>query len=145
MSQFLSQNLSQRMSMEQRLTPQLIQSMAILQKPVADLEAHIAEALESNAALELAEPEPEEAAHGPPSGDLDRNGSETVDAFARLDRFARDQNLDQEERIRHLHHPKHAAGERDAVDEPPSCQPHVAVPSLLRQASSKARRRRPNE
>ena len=102
------------MSMEQRLTPQLIQSMAILQKPVADLEAHIAEALESNAALELAEPEPEEAAHGPPSGDLDRNGSETVDAFARLDRFARDQNLDQEERIRHLHHPKHAAGERDA-------------------------------
>ena len=38
-----------------------------------------------------------------------------------------------------------AAGERDAVDESPSCQPHVAVPSLLRQASSKARRRRPNE
>ena len=57
MSQFLSQTLSQQMRMEQRLTPQLIQSMAILQKPVADLETCINDALESNAALEVAEPQ----------------------------------------------------------------------------------------
>jgi len=45
------------MRMEQRLTPQLIQSMAVLQKPVAELEHYIADALERNAALEVAEPE----------------------------------------------------------------------------------------
>ena len=56
MSQFLSQTLGQHLRMEQRLTPQLIQSMAILQKPVAELEAYISGALETNAALEIAEP-----------------------------------------------------------------------------------------
>ena len=55
MSQYLSQTLSQRMRMEQRLTPQLIQSMALLQKPLPELEAYIEEALESNAALEVDE------------------------------------------------------------------------------------------
>ena len=49
------------MRLEQRLTPQLIQSMSILQKPVADLEACINEALESNAALEVAETQESEA------------------------------------------------------------------------------------
>ena len=57
MSQILSQSLGQHMRMEQRLTPQLIQSMSILQKPVAELEAYIADALETNAALEIAEPQ----------------------------------------------------------------------------------------
>ncbi|MEK6797894.1 MAG: hypothetical protein AABZ12_02895, partial [Planctomycetota bacterium] len=57
MSQYLSQSLNQELRMEQRLTPRLIQSMTILQKPVADLEAYVADALESNAALELAEQE----------------------------------------------------------------------------------------
>ena len=46
MSQFLSQSMNQQMRMEQRLTPQLIQSMAVLQKPVAELEAFIAAAKE---------------------------------------------------------------------------------------------------
>lgn len=96
MSQFLSQTLGQQMRLEQRLTPQLIQSMAILQKPVADLEAYIESALESNAALEVAEPEPAETAPredwsrvptGQPDDDNDRS-------FARLDRMSRDYDLD---------------------------------------------------
>ena len=84
--------------MEQRLTPQLIQSMAILQKPVADLEQFIDDALKSNAALEVAESE------APPSDDAsaavesrserDRAHDHDGDSFARLNRFARDNDLD---------------------------------------------------
>lgn len=84
--------------MEQRLTPQLIQSMAILQKPVADLEQFIDDALKSNAALEVAESE------APPSDDTsaavesrserDRAHDHDGDSFARLNRFARDNDLD---------------------------------------------------
>jgi len=96
MSQFLSQTLGQQMRLEQRLTPQLIQSMAILQKPVADLEAHIESALESNAALEVAEPEPPETAPGQdlsrvPPGQRDDGNDRS---FARLDRMSRDYDLD---------------------------------------------------
>ncbi len=90
MSQFLSQSLMQGMRMEQRLTPQLIQSMAILQKPVADLEACINEALEGNAALEIVEPQPVESeAH-----EEQRPPNEVEDSFARLDRFSGDYDLD---------------------------------------------------
>jgi RNA polymerase sigma-54 factor len=56
MSHAISQVLSQQMRMEQRLTPQLIQSMAVLQKPVAELETYLREAMEANPALELEEP-----------------------------------------------------------------------------------------
>ena len=90
MSQFLSHTLSQHLRLEQRLTPQLIQSMAILQKPVADLEAYVESALESNAALEVAEPEAvEDSDNGHPQRD-DPDANE----FARLDRFSRDTGLD---------------------------------------------------
>ncbi|MBU0717908.1 MAG: hypothetical protein KJ749_06630, partial [Planctomycetes bacterium] len=96
MSQFLSQNLTQDMRLEQKLTPQLIQSMAILQKPVADLEACINDALEGNAALEVADPAPSEGngeAEASPDerGVHDRAGE---DSFTRLDRFSRDRDLD---------------------------------------------------
>lgn len=98
MSQFLSQSLTQNMRLEQRLTPQLIQSMSILQKPVADLEACVSEALESNAALEIAEPEGAER-----TADSDSSGNgrvESADApdFARLDRFSREFDLDASDR-----------------------------------------------
>jgi len=96
MSQFLSQSMNQQMRMEQRLTPQLIQSMAILQKPVADLEAYINDAMESNAALELEEPSAEEATGRPTHEPAARRSAEDDDGrgFARLDRFARDANVD---------------------------------------------------
>jgi len=100
MPQSLSQSLSQQMRMEQRLTPQLIQSMAVLQKPVAELETYINDALESNAALEVAE-------NGADSGGLDEAhivitpaGAETVQpdseqaSFARLANFSREYDLD---------------------------------------------------
>ena len=92
MSQIFSQILGQQMRMEQRLTPQLIQSMAILQKPVADLEAYIEQALENNAALEIEEPEsPDDQTRSdaspdpPPAVSSDEDGG-----FARLERFTRD-------------------------------------------------------
>jgi RNA polymerase sigma-54 factor len=90
--------------MEQRLTPQLIQSMAILQKPVAELEACINDALETNAALELAEPEEQEVEPGD-AGSRDgrvepmRSDGES---FARLHRLSRDYDLDSTERAPHI-------------------------------------------
>jgi RNA polymerase sigma-54 factor len=56
MSQYLSQVPSQQLRQEQRLTPQLIQSMNILQLNVAALETRIQEELEQNPILEY-EPE----------------------------------------------------------------------------------------
>lgn len=88
MAHYLSQSLAQQMRMEQRLTPRLIQSMAILQKPVSDLEAYVEEALESNAALEMAEPESTaaEGSSGPAPA------AHTLDdaRFARMERFTRE-------------------------------------------------------
>lgn len=90
MSQYLSQILGQHMRMEQRLTPQLIQSMAVLQKPVAELEAFVEQALESNAALEIDESSSapaETLQEAPPRSDREQD----VEAgFRRLDRFSRE-------------------------------------------------------
>jgi RNA polymerase sigma-54 factor len=52
MSQSMSQMISQVMRQEQRLTPQLIQSMDILQLPLIALEQRINEELEQNPVLE---------------------------------------------------------------------------------------------
>lgn len=84
------------MRLEQKLTPQLIQSMAILQKSVTDLEAHVADALESNAALEVAEPEADDAKNeSPESGaSAEAQGERDSPAFARLDRYGGDYHLD---------------------------------------------------
>ncbi len=101
MAQFLSQSLGQQMRLEQRLTPQLIQSMAVLQKPVAELEAFVAEALETNAALEVDEGQEEESAGAnSKDGSEDNRNSTKVqdDGFARLDRFSRDLDLDWSDR-----------------------------------------------
>ena len=96
MSQFLGQHLNQQMRLEQKLTPQLIQSMTILQKPVAELEAYVAEALESNAALEITEPEAHEADRDG-QGDRhprDESGKSEETGFARLERLSRDYDAD---------------------------------------------------
>jgi len=100
MSQYLSQSLSHQLRMEQRLTPQLIQSMTILQKPMAELEQFVDDALKSNAALEVPEPEaptPGEAdvaAAAESRLDRDRGLDTNGESFARLNRFARDNDLD---------------------------------------------------
>lgn len=112
MSQYLSQTLGQHLRMEQRLTPQLIQSMAILQKPVADLEAHINDALESNAALEVAEPQ--RAERSDHNNGHDRQASVGEGSFARLDRFTRDFGLDSGERPPYPARRATFDGDRDA-------------------------------
>ncbi|MHC5110087.1 MAG: RNA polymerase factor sigma-54 [Planctomycetota bacterium] len=117
MSQFLSQSLSQQMRLEQRLTPQLIQSMNILQKPVADLEAHVNEALETNAALEVAEPEQAPAVDGqPPAGSVEGGAEHQTneESFQRLDRMSRDYDLGYDNRPPHLARRVTDSGERDA-------------------------------
>lgn len=114
MSQAMSQVLGQHMRLEQRLTPQLIQSMAILQKPVADLEAYINEALESNPALERADSMTEAPTSSTGSA-TDRNGKtaegENADSFARLDRLSRSYDLDQDSGPFRA---RSSGGERDA-------------------------------
>src|SRR6186997_1110659 len=94
MSQYLSQTLGQQMRMEQRLTPQLIQSMAVLQKPVAELEAYVEQALESNAALEIDEsqsPAPETPQDAPQRSKREQDFEA---GFRRLDRFSREQDFE---------------------------------------------------
>jgi RNA polymerase sigma-54 factor len=114
MSHAMSQALSQQLRMEQRLTPQLIQSMAILQKPVADLEAYIAEALESNPALEITERRGPENGHaGSRTGEAE-GVTEDSRRFARLERFSRDNELDYSERVPAIARRAAASGERDA-------------------------------
>ncbi len=90
MSQYQSQILGQHLRMEQRLTPQLIQSMAVLQKPVAELEAFVEQALESNAALEIDETQPreqDEVHEAPPRSEKQQDDEA---GFRRLDRFSRE-------------------------------------------------------
>jgi RNA polymerase sigma-54 factor len=115
MSQILSQSLSQQMRMEQRLTPQLIQSMAILQKPVTDLEAYIQEALESNPALEQVEPEPDEKpTSGDGRGEQGGDGRTEAQSFQRLERLSRFYDLDGNEAAPFRRRAAADTGERDA-------------------------------
>ncbi len=97
MSHMFSQSLGQHLRMEQRLTPQLIQSMSILQKHIADLETYINESLESNAALEIKDPEPNpDAITEGTQGDhlTDHDG----DRFAELANITRNYGLDDDSR-----------------------------------------------
>lgn len=104
------------MRLEQRLTPQLIQSMNILQKSVTDLEAHVNEALESNAALELAEPEqPGSLESGAaPTAPQDAPQQENEDSFSRLDRLSRDYDLGFDNRAPQFTGRVRESGEPDA-------------------------------
>lgn len=101
MTHAMSQVMGQMMRMEQRLTPQLIQSMDILQLSTQALEGRIAEELEKNVALEAVNETPVEtpsdsALHG---GDGHRITEDTA-SFSRLDRFARENDLGFDDRVR---------------------------------------------
>ncbi len=117
MSQSLSQMLGQYMRLEQRLTPQLIQSMSILQMPVADLETMIAEELEKNSALEIEEP-----ARADPSADgngqaTPERSSEDAVSFDRLADLSRAYDLGYDELATFRRGVAAGAGERDAKME----------------------------
>jgi RNA polymerase sigma-54 factor len=117
MSHSLSQSFSQQMRMEQRLTPQLIQSMAILQKPVTDLETYLNDALESNAALEIDETTPRdgEGRELPTDSDGHKNQDRALDApFERLSRYSGDYDLDFNDRAPHIARRIAASGMPDA-------------------------------
>ena len=121
MSQVLSQVLGQHMRLEQRLTPQLIQSMEILQLNVADLEQRIDEELERNIALEsaelTAEPAPATPSEStPPEPDPGRDGDRSTESesFNRLDRMGREYDLDFGDSWVPARRRSSYAGERDA-------------------------------
>jgi RNA polymerase sigma-54 factor len=112
MSQILSQLPRQLLQQQQRLTPQLIQAMDILQLPLMALEARIAQEIDSNPALELASAE-EEAAEAPvatpeDAGDERASGEQALvvgegDAqdFERLDNLVREYDwIDEESEYR---------------------------------------------
>ena len=72
-----------RLGQQMKLAPRMIQSMEILQMPLAELEQRIEEELSSNPTLELVEVEPE-ARDGIEREDV---GGESADDFERLDSF----------------------------------------------------------
>jgi len=110
MSQYMSQHLSLGLRQEQRLTPQLIQSMNILQLPLLALEAHVREELERNPALEsedldsapaeTTEPaKPAEADELPEAADLkpDAEVLHEAEGFSFLERLSREYDIDEGE------------------------------------------------
>ncbi|MCP4590263.1 MAG: RNA polymerase factor sigma-54 [bacterium] len=96
MAQSLSHVMGQYMRLEQRLTPQLIQSMDILQLNNLALENRIAEELEKNCALELADPTAKKTdadANQDPGAEASP-APESEDSFRRLDQLSEEYDLD---------------------------------------------------
>ncbi len=94
MSQILSQVPRQSLSQQQRLTPQLIQAMDILQLNAMALESRIEQEIDTNPALELAPPDDEVAPPPDTSPDEPADGEQIMkvadgapEEFARLDRL----------------------------------------------------------
>src|ERR1041385_2254477 len=116
MSQSMSQHLSLGLRQEQRLTPQTIQSMNILQLPLMALEAKIREEMERNPALED-EQEHVETPEAVDSEPETPTPSETeaqaeAEGFSRLDRFSREYDLDDSDQS--FGRARQLSGERDA-------------------------------
>lgn len=117
MSQYLSQSLSMGLRQEQRLTPQLIQSMNILQLPVMALEAKVREELERNPALEEID-RVHEAEDALAVRELREDGIKTAvgqeeaDNFTRLERLSREYDFDDSDQS--FGRPRTDGGERDA-------------------------------
>jgi RNA polymerase sigma-54 factor len=147
MSQFLSQIPSQVMRQEQRLTPQLIQSMDILQLPLPALEARINEELDRNPLLERieerAEPAPAPPRETPPT---DAEAAAEAVSFNRLERLSREYDFDDGDLAfgrRHV-----ANGERDAkmdamantASRPISLQEHLLQQWAVEDVDDDARR-----
>src|SRR5262245_27315248 len=119
MAQHLSMVPSQVMRMEQRLTPQLIQSMEILQLPLLALEARVRQELESNPLLEEsdapaitpAEPVTEPA----PAAEAPTQATTEAESFERLDRMSREYDFDPGDQP--YGRPPPSNGDRDAKME----------------------------
>jgi len=96
MSQYLAMLPSQQMRLEQRLTPQLIQAMEILQLPLLALEARVREELESNPGLEALEADRAKVEDAAPQEDLPASEANDAEAesFNRLERMAEEMEFD---------------------------------------------------
>lgn len=105
------------MRMEQRLTPQLIQSMNILQLPVADLEALIEQEMEKNPALEPQEGAGERtespSEDGAPKASPEAGLDDTSPSFQRLERLSRQYDMDFEDAGTGYRRTAQRDGERD--------------------------------
>jgi len=105
------------MRLEQRLTPQLIQSMDILQLSMPELENRIAEELDRNVTLERVDESPQILKDGDndASPDFqDRAVTDEAASFNRLESFARENRFDIEDRADfRLKRRYPGAGERD--------------------------------
>lgn len=86
---------SQQMRLEQKLTPQLIQSMEILQLPLLALEARVREELESNPVLEELEIAPAESMVEPTESAITSEEQKAeADSFQRLEELTRNLDMD---------------------------------------------------
>jgi len=113
MAQYLSMVPSQQMKLEQRLTPQLIQSMEILQLPLLALEARVQEELMSNPVLEEASGMTVERDEQPTeNATTTEQDQDAADSFERLDQMARDLEFDSGDLA--YGSGRVASGERDA-------------------------------
>jgi len=117
----MSQSLSLGLRQEQRLTPQLIQSMNILQLPIMALEAKIQEEMERNPALEEADLIQVSDLDGQPPADpsvavdpaVDAERRHEAEGFRQLERLSREYDFDDSDRpFGRL--ARHGDGERDA-------------------------------
>jgi len=105
------------MRLEQKLTPQLIQSMDILQLSTPALEHRIAEELERNVTLEIPDRN-SGPAEAPKADGAETDGHQPTEesvSFNRLDRMSREYNLDFDERIGPRNRGRYVSGsDRDA-------------------------------
>lgn len=111
MSQILSQLPRQVLAQQQRLTPQLIQAMDILQLPAMALESRLSAELDSNPALELAPPEDDGPDTGADGGTAvaraasdaatrEAGGATNASDFERLDSLVREYDFDEDFEVR---------------------------------------------
>lgn len=89
MSMHFNQSQSMKLGQSMKLAPRVIQSMEILQLPLAELEERIEQELEGNITLELAEPERDEL-DAPERADDHADHEAESDSFERLDEFTSD-------------------------------------------------------
>lgn len=124
MSQILSQRASLGLAQEQRLTPQLIQAMEILQLPLTALEARLDRELDENPALEVAPLESDAGAESSattpdstPSADQSAEvGDRQADEFERLDSLVSEYG-DADDEFAHRRSRESAAEESDMKQE----------------------------
>ncbi len=130
----MGMDFQQRPDLKQVLAPRMIQSMEILQLPIADLQAKIAEALQENPFLELKEKhgeQDEEVQEFNPDAPLKHDESGDLE-FNRLEELNRDwdDHFNEEHRVSRAAQEEEGDRKLEAManmpDRPPSLQDYLA-------------------